>query len=360
MVALARMRSSNSEVATALPPGLVAVFAGATSGIGESSLKRFAKATVKPRIYFFGRSKESGNRVVAELQKLNPEGEYIFISADLSLLRSVDDVCRGIKAKESAINLLFLSTGTMVSGKDTEEGLYFPTAVAIFSRLRFIVNLLPLLQNATGLRRVVSVFAGTKEGPVVATDDVQGRHLQMLSLRGRGHFSAVMTLALEAVAQRLGNSENRNSNHTVSFIHVYPGFVKTNLGSDVRGVGPAILRAVYNALLSLIGPWLAVPMEETGERHLFLATSARCRPAREEGGVATAAADGVPLPEGVEVARGTDGKIGSGIYSVAYDGECASTRVEQLLAGWRKDGTAQKVWAHFEEEFVRITGVVSI
>jgi NADP-dependent 3-hydroxy acid dehydrogenase YdfG len=121
MVALEKIRSSNSNIATALRPGLVAVFAGATSGIGETSLKQFAKNAVRPRIYFIGRSKESGSRIRAELQKLNPEGEYIYKSVDVSLLRSVDNACREIKDKEAAINLLFLSTGTMLSGKGKLE-----------------------------------------------------------------------------------------------------------------------------------------------------------------------------------------------------------------------------------------------
>lgn len=117
MVSLEQIQSSNSKIATAVQPSSVAVFTGATSGIGESSLKQFARNAVKPRIYFIGRSKESGNRIRAELQKLNPEGEYIYISVDVSLLHSVDDVCREIKGKEAAINILFLSTGTMVTGK---------------------------------------------------------------------------------------------------------------------------------------------------------------------------------------------------------------------------------------------------
>jgi NADP-dependent 3-hydroxy acid dehydrogenase YdfG len=117
MVSLELMRASNAQIPTALPPGLVAVFAGATSGIGESALKQFAKRAVRPRIYFLGRSKESGERIRAELQALNPEGEYHFLSVDVSLLKSVDEVCLQLKAKEQAINLLFLSTGTFLMGK---------------------------------------------------------------------------------------------------------------------------------------------------------------------------------------------------------------------------------------------------
>jgi NADP-dependent 3-hydroxy acid dehydrogenase YdfG len=119
MVPLEQMRASNAQLKTAMPAGLVAVFAGATSGIGESSLRQFVKNTVRPRIYFLGRSKESGARVSAELKRLNPDGEYHYLSVDVSSIKAVDKVSLEIKEKEQAINLLFLSIGTMVSGKGT-------------------------------------------------------------------------------------------------------------------------------------------------------------------------------------------------------------------------------------------------
>ena len=115
MVALADVQSSNARIASALPPGLVAVFVGATSGVGETTLKQFAKHTIRPRVYFVGRSQEAGDRIAAECKALNVEGEYVFIKADTSLIRTVDDVCRDIKKKEKAVNLLFLSTGSLIS-----------------------------------------------------------------------------------------------------------------------------------------------------------------------------------------------------------------------------------------------------
>lgn len=54
MVALEIIRASNAQFKN-LPPGLVAVFVGATSGIGESTLKQFCRQTVRPRLYFVGR-----------------------------------------------------------------------------------------------------------------------------------------------------------------------------------------------------------------------------------------------------------------------------------------------------------------
>lgn len=117
MVSLEQMRLSNARIPACLPPGLVAVFVGGTSGIGESTMKQFAKHTDQPRIYFVGRSERAAARILAELVALNPTGEYHFIRGDLSLLQNVDDICREIKSREPLINLLFLTAGSMVTTK---------------------------------------------------------------------------------------------------------------------------------------------------------------------------------------------------------------------------------------------------
>ena len=117
MVTLEQMRASNARIPECLPAGLVAVFVGGTSGIGETTMKQFAKHTVQPCIYFVGRSERAAARILLELRSLNPAGRYFFIRADLSLLRNVDDVCREIQNREPLINLLFLTPGTMITGK---------------------------------------------------------------------------------------------------------------------------------------------------------------------------------------------------------------------------------------------------
>lgn len=111
MVTQSTAQVSNAKIATSLPAGMVAVFVGGTSGIGEQALKNFAQHAKSPRIYLVGRSKDASNRIIPACKKLNPEGEYIFIQADVSLLQNVRDVCDKILAKEDSINLLFQTQG---------------------------------------------------------------------------------------------------------------------------------------------------------------------------------------------------------------------------------------------------------
>lgn len=112
------------------------------------------------------------------------------------------------------------------------------------------------------------------------------------------------------------------------------------------------MKWLAHGLLFIVRPFINVPIQESGDRHLFVATSARY-PARED----TQGKEGVKTADGV-VARGTDGRIGSGVYSVNEVGESSGPKVEELLAEFRKDGVADKVWKDMEDEWKRITGSV--
>lgn len=111
MVSYFEVKTSNVETLASLPDHLVALFVGATNGIGEYTLKEFAKHARSPRVYFIAH--EAGTRIAAECKTLNDGGSFTFIQADTSLVRNVDNLCDDIRSKESAINILFISTGTL-------------------------------------------------------------------------------------------------------------------------------------------------------------------------------------------------------------------------------------------------------
>ncbi|KAF5677527.1 hypothetical protein FHETE_1578 [Fusarium heterosporum] len=336
MVLLSAVQQTNASAASELPAGLVAVFAGATAGIGETALKAFAKYTVRPTIYYIGRSQEAGDRLQKELKALNAGGNYVFIKKDMSLLKNVDEVCRDIKSKETVLNVLFLSQGTLQIGVDTTEGLPMVTGLALYSRARLTVNLLPLLKKAPSLRRVISVMAGTKEGKLFV-DDIAGRNIPFTSIHhSRGHMCSALTLSLEAIARQAPE---------VSFIHNFPGAVDTDLIRRGDGAMMLSMKYFFKIKMTVMRQWL--PKEECGERHAWLCLSGRYPDKQNQSG------NGI---KDAEVAVGVDGIKGSGVYSVDWDGESASEEVVKLLEEYRQGGIIDKVWEDMEGEFVRITG----
>jgi NADP-dependent 3-hydroxy acid dehydrogenase YdfG len=125
MVQLQLVEESNALIKGSFHPGLVAVFTGATSGIGEAALKEFVKNISKPRCYMVGQSKTAADRIIDECKSLNSEAELIFIQADLTLIKNVDEVCKQIKQKESTLNLLFLSAGAALLGRNSKSTAHF-------------------------------------------------------------------------------------------------------------------------------------------------------------------------------------------------------------------------------------------
>lgn len=109
-----------------LPPRLVAISLGATSGIGQSALQLFARYALSPRIYSVARpSTAAGHEsILASLRKSNPTITYNVITADVSLISEVDKVVDAIREKESKVDILFMSPGFMPfeGRKNTNEG----------------------------------------------------------------------------------------------------------------------------------------------------------------------------------------------------------------------------------------------
>jgi short-subunit dehydrogenase len=113
MVELSQVIESNKRISATFPSGLVAVFVGGTSGVGEYTLRCLSRYAPNSKFYIVGRSQESADRIIKECAEQSKGCSFEFIKADIGLLKNVDDVCRHIKAKENSINILFLSQGTL-------------------------------------------------------------------------------------------------------------------------------------------------------------------------------------------------------------------------------------------------------
>ena len=198
-----------------------------------------------------------------------------------------------------------------------------------------MTNLLPLIRRASNLRRVITVGKGGFEGQLDPSD-FPAKHVPLRAIRG--HICTLVSLGLESIAKTAPE---------VTFIHDDPGAVKTSLLDRMEGVVGVLMRAY----ISIVGYWICVPIEECGERQLYLATSARYPPAS----VGSDGSSGVALGRGVEVAEGTTGEIGSGVYSIKWDGTIASPAVQKLLASYRDEAMVEDIARHTKSEFDRVT-----
>lgn len=194
--------------------------------------------------------------------------------------------------------------------------------------MRFVVNLLPQLTKAgtvedsgpatpgvgRNLSRVVSVLEAGGEAPLNLDDLSLKTHY---SLRNAAkHAITMTTLSMQELAA---------AHPATSFIHAYPGAVKTGI---MREFG-AVTRVAMSAMFVLAKPWM-VPLTESGDRHLYAATSPRFPPR---------AANGVG-----DAAPGADRIKGSGAYLLHWDGTNVGN--QKVLEEFRKNQTGKLVWEH--------------
>ncbi|EXJ59282.1 hypothetical protein A1O7_06714 [Cladophialophora yegresii CBS 114405] len=349
MVQLDVIRAANTALFQGRP--YTAVFTGATSGIGEATLRAFATANGAHgkgfRAYVVGRRKEATEEILADCSRLCPEGKFIFVYArDLALLEEVDKVCSEITKAETEtvgrdsarIDLLYMSQGdfNFSPRRDTKEGLEFRVSLLYYSRMRFIGNLLPLLLASELPAHVISVFAAGMEGEF-HVNDISIRDPQHWgTLTVRSHVCVMHTFFFEHLAKQHPGK--------LSLVHVFPGMVMTkaftNPGVPLWG---RVMFRISRPVLSVF----STPVAESGERTLFLASPHRFPAHRGSGDQPTnAASAGTP---NLVVATGTDGKTGSGAYAVDIDGE--TCHKAKMIEKYKAEGVGEKIWEHTMKVF---------
>lgn len=205
-----------------------------------------------------------------------------------------------------------------------------------YSRIRFTQQLLPLLHAASpSLSRVVSVLSPGEE---FASFDLDNLDLKKnFSLWNAANHTITMTdFAFEEMAK---------ANPTVSFVHSFPGGVKTGYIKEAE----ILLRTAFVVVATLGSRWMT-SLEESGERHLYAATSGRYTASyREEAGVPVG-----DDPTDKMVMKGSDGRNCSGAYLVGSDGEFRAN--EKVLKALRDKNAGPKVWEHTMKMFESARG----
>ncbi|KAM0276037.1 hypothetical protein ACHAQH_007162 [Verticillium albo-atrum] len=328
MVAIKLIRACNAQLNDKTVPQ-VAVFVGGTSGIGKATLQSLVNVGSPVKAYIVGRaSTESAMKpFLDELRASNSQANLIYVPGEVSLLSEVKRISIDIKSREPKIDLLFLSAGYAPLGGrvDTSEGLEVTMALQYFGRVLMPLHLLPSLRAAPS-PRVVTVLSGNLLHPSLNADDITlDKPGAWGGIRSQTQVGSLTNLALDHLAADPANA-------ALSFTHDWPGAVDT--GNAYRHWnGPSLWSPL--PLTALLKPvyWLrGYSFEETGQRHLYLATSG------DFGGQG-------PRIEGVQ-AENTRGRSGGGLYLL--DHRCDAKFKKDVLAKLR--GSAQeRVWTRTME-----------
>ncbi|KAI1390273.1 uncharacterized protein F4822DRAFT_401389 [Hypoxylon trugodes] len=298
-----QVRDSNARLDAETYPR-VAVFVGGTSGIGEATLEELVlagKGKYAVRIYVVGRA-ASATRVNANLDRLremNPLAELIWTEGEISLLSEVRRICDVVRERERSLDLLLVTPGYAPFGgrEETTEGLAVPLVLGYYARIMFTQLLLPLLKESTIQGRVLAILG---HGTMDFFFDINDLNLEKPGNFGGGkcqcHSSIMLTMGMEQLAE-----EHKD----VTFIHSYPGLVNTgNLNRGWRGHW--FLQALANIVLAPAFFFIAMSIEESRERTLYMLTSAKY------GG------HGVPLGGGVVPGLTERGEETGGIFLVNH------------------------------------------
>lgn len=326
MVSFTEIKASNALINDATAPR-VALFVGGTSGIGKLTLRALVAAGTSIRIYLIGRqsSEERMRPFIQEMHAINPKAEVIWTEGEIALLADTKRVCEVIKSKEARVDLLFLTAGYAPFGPRTEtaEGLEVAQSLEYYSRMLFIVHLLPLLHKSEA-PRVVSVLGGGLERAAgVDLDDLDLKKPGNFSgIKAQGQYLNMNTIALDRLAA---------DNPDVTFIHSWPGWVNT--GNARRGHDPNsavgwLVWLFIEPLVRLFG----FSDDVSAQRNLFQCTSA--------------AFGGRGVPWKGKPGVNTQGKSEDGLFLVSFRCDCTpNAKVIPLL----REKAQGKVWDHTQE-----------
>lgn len=102
----------------------VALFTGATAGLGEAILKAYARNHENSRIYFIGRNDAAAQQIIEDVRKMwkensqrgegEGEGDIVFVKADLTLFKNARDAVQEILRREGdnvRLDFLCMSQG---------------------------------------------------------------------------------------------------------------------------------------------------------------------------------------------------------------------------------------------------------
>ncbi|ESK94852.1 hypothetical protein Moror_14125 [Moniliophthora roreri MCA 2997] len=259
---LAAIRSANAKYLSSLPPTSlpVAVFVGGTSGIGRGMAENFARHTNgNAHIVLVGRNKAAAESIISNFPRPSSlAAKHEFIQCDVTLMKNIQKATEELS--KGKINYLVMSPGyiTVKDRDESEEGIDRKLAVHYYARWKFINDLLPALKKAKEMGEDAKVFSVLGAG--------QGGSINVNDLGMRQVYSKMAVKKAGPTYNDLMMEEFSSRNPGITFIHAWPGWVRTPIGS--QHADSAVVRGVSTMLNGILRP-LMMSAETSGECMLY-------------------------------------------------------------------------------------------
>lgn len=200
----------------------LSIISGATSGVGLSSLYRFAKAGSD--LVMVCRNQAKAEAIKADLTSLYPVNVDIVI-ADFEDLDSVRNAASEILEKYPKIDVLVNSVGIhSTKRKYTKAGFELVFCVNHLSTFLFTMLLLERIKQ-TPYARIIQVNSEGHRFQTIHLNDVAWRKHIYTGLKSYGASKTAQIYTVYKIAEML-----KDTSVTINAMH--PGAVKTNIGSN--------------------------------------------------------------------------------------------------------------------------------
>jgi NAD(P)-dependent dehydrogenase (short-subunit alcohol dehydrogenase family) len=235
--------------------GKVFLVTGATEGIGKAAALAFARRGAT--LALVARSREKGERVVAELKAASGNDRVELLVGDMSSLADVRAVADAFRAKHDRLDVLVNNAGAVFTDhRLSADGVEMTFALNHLGYFALTTRLLDLLRKTPG-SRVVSTSSGAHQTGRLDLATVAKRD-GSAGFAAYGDSKLANILFTRELARRLaGTSVTANCFH--------PGFVHTGFGLNNGGF--------LKWALGWVSPLFARTPEKGAETLIWLATS---------------------------------------------------------------------------------------
>ena len=218
--------------------GQVCIVTGANSGIGYHTAKGLAE--MGATVVMVVRNMDKGEKAMEEIKQATGASGVYLMHCDVSDMASVNRFTNAFKERFMCLNVLINNAGAAFSKRqETEAGFEKTIATNYLGVFRLTNNLLAMLRE-TEPSRIINISSGMHKTGKIDFDDIM-MEKKYASMKQYANSKLIVTTFTYALARRLAGTG-------VTVNVVEPGFVATNLGSNMGGLRDRIAFTVVRPI----------------------------------------------------------------------------------------------------------------